>query len=174
MGYRFLALSSLILIVFCTPEPYVKGQTDPCRKIDIKKDPFGKEMRSKAIFQGMGYLGVGIYQLDGKNYLQMLFTMGGFVNAICPTGTPGKVALVDGTIIEMTSCKDSGPIKRANSQTIYTQWVIDFEIDNPTLAQLSNSPIKAVQSMVNNQPLQLEISESDGYTLQEAADCLSQ
>lgn len=174
MKFRVLFAFSLISLCLCAPKPYVKGEGDPCKSIEVTEDAFGKVTRSKAIFQGMGYYGVSLYETESKCYMQMLFSVPGLTSTVCPTGTPGKVGLVDGTIIDLKTYKDTEPTRRGNSQTVYTIYLMEYELDAATLEKLSNSPIKAVQATINNQDLQLELEPGEGYELQEAADCLYQ
>ena len=88
-----------------------------------------------------------VLQVGPDKHLQMMFVQRGAMDTRAPVGTPGKVALADGTVLELVSGKESIPVANANENGVFTQWIVEFplaDINAAEAASASGSVIKPV------------------------------
>jgi len=148
---------------------------DPCSKIKPHTDSFGVTTRGMLQYVGIGgYLAVSLVDKDGTVELLTMYVMPGSIDEVVPKGTPGQIALADGTVVTLVTSADAAPVTNANTAAnIFTQWQLPYVVDAKTLATLSTSPISAVKSTILNQDVSFEIPEKKGARLQTAAGCLA-
>jgi len=167
---KSLLVATLLLAAF----PAFAKDKDPCKGIKSAKDAFGVESRGSVVYVGIGgYIAVVVRQVGPDKHLQMMFVQRGAMDTRVPVGTPGKVALADGTVLELVSGKESIPVANANENGVFTQWIVEFPLAADALAKLAASPLTAVSSSVGGQEMQFAVPEKKGEVLQAAAACIA-
>ena len=167
---KSILVATLLLAAF----PAFAKDKDPCKGVRSAKDAFGVESRGSIVYVGIGgYIAVGVLQVGPDKHLQMMFVQRGAMDTRAPVGTPGKVALADGTVLELVSGKESIPVANANENGVFTQWIVEFPLAADTLAKLAASPLTAVSSSVGGQGMQFAVPEKKGEVLQAAAACIA-
>ena len=145
----------------------------PCAGVDQTTDPFGVKSRGTTLYVGYGNdLAVSLQQTGPDKHLQMLFFDQGAVSAKVPAGTAGKVALADGTVLLFTSSKDAQPTASTDGTTIMTQRLVEFPLSQDALTAMAASPIAAVSTEINGQPVFFNVPAKKAPKLQAAASCL--
>lgn len=152
----------------------VAKEKDPCKGIAGGTDAFGVTTHGGAAYADPGrYNAVIVSHLGAERLLGMRFTNPGVIYVPLPAGTPGKVALRDGSVLELASAKATEPVSNRNSAAVFTQWVIDFPLTSEQLEQLVSVPITAVQSQIGEQVVQFQLPAKAGQELQAVAVCVA-
>ncbi len=171
---RLIAGAIILLILSLSSDSVAKRKKDPCKEVESHTDAFGKTTRGKIIYIGLGrYLAVGLIEENKQLTFRTLFVRVGTFKQITKAGASGKLAFVDGAIIEIETVKDASPVMNANSATIFTQWGLDFSVSDDLLAKLASTHLKAVKSIVGGEEASFEVPEVDARKLQKVAICLS-
>ena len=111
----------------------------PCKKLVVDKtDAFGQRVHGGVVYVDFGhYLAVGLREEGGKLLLQTMWVRNGVVESTAPAGTEVHVALEGGEVLTATTRQVFDPVSNANPATVFTQWMLDVEIDADTLSKLA-------------------------------------
>ena len=110
----------------------------PCKKLAVDRtDAFGVRTHGGVVYQADRYRAVGLREEDGKLLLATLWVQSGVRDQPAPAGTEVQFALADGTLFTGRTLVEAPAVSNANLSTIFTQWVLDIELDRERLAQLT-------------------------------------
>jgi hypothetical protein len=170
--HRFTVLLITLLLCAATAVSAKRKPKDPCEILDVNKDAFGTITRSNTETFNWGRNAIGIVEVEGKVTFQVRVMSGGVFETVCPAGSKGKIALQNGTILEIATKKDAAPIKNVNQSGAYTQWIQEFDINPALLEKLASSPMKAIKVAVNGDDVSFEVPEDEGKDMLTAMTCI--
>jgi hypothetical protein len=145
---------------------------DPCSGVQTYTDDFGKTTRGLILYFDNAFRASGLLVEEGRHVMRALFVLNGVSDTAIPAGTPAKVALVDGTVMELSTAKISTPVAGANPGNVFTQWAVDFELTSDQLDKLKNSALKAIQIQIASLELLVRLDERNGNAMRYLAQCL--
>ena len=147
---------------------------DPCRGVKEISDPFSGTVRGAVVrLDLVGYSQIALVQDDKGERVEVVFPQGGASNFIYPPGTRLRLAMADGTVLELSTDRDAPPHVNAQQGTIYTQWQLVAPVPASSAGALAGAAISAVRVGDDGSPVSYRVSERDGQKLQDAARCLA-
>ena len=97
-------------------------------------------------------------------------------NAVVRAGTVGKLALTDGTVVEVKVAKDAAPattISDVATAQIRTEWSIRYAVDAAALSKLGSAPLQGIVTDVGGRPAERYFVPGVGKKFQTVASCLA-
>lgn len=167
-----LGLTILLVISFSFDATAKRKPKDPCDCIETETDAFGKTTRKNRVSFDWNKYAFNLAEVNGKRSLTIQSSFQGVVDLTIPAESPVLFAMTDGSIIEIKSIAPALPNKVVSSYGIFTSWEQEFSSDDEVLKKLMSSRIKAVQVIVNNKEVSVELSEGEGEDILNTIQCM--
>lgn len=165
--------SVIILLVFgLSFDVSARKKKDPCECLEVETDAFGKTIRKNRVSFDWNKYAFNLMEVNGKRSLTIQSSFQGVVDVAIPAESPVLFAMTDGSIIEIKSIAPAIPNKMVSSYGIFTKWEQEFPSDDDMLKKLMTSRIKAVQVVVNNKEVSVELSEDEGEDIFNTIQCI--
>ena len=165
---RSVGLLMLVLASSCRTVPTAEY---PCAKVVTTVDDFGKTTRGQMFLSFGGGSGVGLGVENGRPVLRAIFMMSAASQASVPKGALAKVALGDGTFLDLKSAKESPGLRGGNQYGLWTRWVVDFALSDAQLNMMKKASFRALKSEVAG--MEAIVKDDDATAgMQFVAQCL--
>ncbi len=166
----------LLLALLCT-SAFARKAKDPCESVEVEKSAFGVtrsvEVGKWNALSGGIYQGVGIIENSDGIRGSFVFFQFGSVQTSIPAGTEVAIALMDGTLLKLTSTVETPANPHVNQQGVWTEWHIELPIDKSFLEAVAKSSISATQVKIAGKTVEVELSKGDSKDIQNAAKCFT-
>ncbi len=153
--------------------PLAHAGSDPCKGIKSHADKFGVTTRGTIVNLDVGgYTKLALIEENGVATLQAMTVQRGGSDTPLPAGHPAKFAL-GGGVLELTSREASEAVLNATDSTVFTQWLLKFDVDAATMSRLAGAAVEAVQFEVLGNKHELPVKKAAGKKILATAACLA-